>query len=173
MISILSSDRSDNRMMQGTQWRNANTVLAIVGLITSIAIFYATRNYPKAPLEFGGSPGFYPRVLAVFLGGLSVAVLIEGLIRPLRVSFPKGRNLLRLLFAIGLLALAPIMLVWLGFRLMGVLIAFGTVVLLSDWQELTPKAFILFAVIAVVSSYALFFIFENVARVPLPRGRLF
>lgn len=162
-------------MAQGIQpkLKNANTVLAAVGLIMSVLIFYATRNYPQAPLEFGGSPGFYPRVLAVFLGGLSVAVMIEGFVRPLRISLPTGTNLLRLLVAIGLLALAPVMLVWFGFRVMGILIALGTMTLLSDWQELTPKAFILFALIAIVSTFALFFVFENIARVPLPRGRLF
>jgi hypothetical protein len=156
-----------------TKWLGPNTILAVVGFITSAAVFYASRDYPPAPLELGGAPGFYPRVLAVILACLSAAAFIEGRLRPLRASFPKGINLVRLLGVILLLATTPFAFTWLGFRLMGVLVALATMLLLSDWRNLNVRTFLLFAVIAVGVTFALHFVLETVARVPLPRGRIF
>lgn len=152
---------------------NPNTILAVVGFVTSAAVFYTTRDYPPAPLELGGAPGFYPRVLAVILAVLSAAVFVEGLIRPLRASFPRGGNLVRLLGVIALLATTPFALGWLGFRLMGVLVALGTMLLLSDWHRLNARTLFLYALVAVGVAFAIHFVLETVARVPLPRGRIF
>jgi hypothetical protein len=154
------------------RWKNANTLLAVAGLLASAMVFYASRDYPYAPLALGGAPGFYPRVLAVILAILSLVAFVEGLFRPLRVTLPVGANLIRLLALIGLLAVTPLALEWLGFRVMGVLVALGTMLLLSDPRGLNARTLVLFAVVAVIATFALFFIFESVARVPLPRGRL-
>jgi len=161
-------------MATGTaRWKNANTVLAALGLIVSVVIFVVTRNYPYAPIAIGGSPGFYPRVLAVFLALLSVSVFAEGWIRRVHVAFPTGANLGRLLGLIGLLALAPQMFEWLGFRIMGIIVTLGTMLLLSDWRSLDARKLAVLLVTAVGATLALYFIFESVARVPLPRGRIF
>jgi hypothetical protein len=155
------------------KWLNANTLLAVAGLATSALVFYATRAYPDAPLALGGPPGFYPRVLAVLLALLSIAVFVEGLLRSSSVTFPTGADLVRLLGLLALLALTPLMLEWLGFRVMGVAVALGTMLLLSDLRKLDPKRFALLVIVAVAVTFALYFVFESVARVPLPRGRLF
>ncbi len=156
-----------------TRWKNANTALAVVGLLVSVTIFVVTRTYPYAPLEIGGSPGFYPRVLAVFLALLSIAVFVEGWIRRVRVAFPRGANLVRLLGLMGLLTLTPLMFEWLGFRIMGIIVALGTMLLLSDWRRLDARTLVVIALTAVAATFALYFIFESIARVPLPRGRIF
>jgi hypothetical protein len=161
-------------MATGTaRWKNANTVLAALGLIVSVVIFVVTRAYPYAPIAIGGSPGFYPRVLAVFLALLSLSVFVEGWIRRVRVPFPTGTNLVRLLGVIGLLALTPMMFEWLGFRIMGIIVTLGAMLLLSDWRNLDARRLAVLVVTAVGATLALYFIFESVARVPLPRGRVF
>ena len=160
-------------MSTAARWKNANTALAAVGLIVSVTIFVVTRSYPYAPIAIGGSPGFYPRMLAVFLALLSMAVFVEGWIRRVRVGFPTGANLARLLGLVGLLALTPLMFEWLGFRIMGIVVALGTMLLLSDWRSLDARKLAVLAVTAVAATLALYFIFESIARVPLPRGRVF
>jgi len=161
-------------MTTGTaRWKNANTVLAALGLIVSVVIFVVTRAYPYAPIAIGGSPGFYPRVLAVFLALLSISVFVEGWIRRVRVTFPTKTNLVRLLGLIGLLALTPLVFEWLGFRIMGIIVALGTMLLLSDWRNLDARRLAVLVVTAIGATLALYFIFESVARVPLPRGRVF
>jgi hypothetical protein len=155
------------------RWSNANTVLAVLGLIVSVAIFVVTEAYPYAPIAIGGAPGFYPRVLAGFLALLSIAVFVEGWIRRVRVPFPTGANLVRLLGLVGLLALTPLMFEWLGFRIMGIVVTLGAMLLLSDWRSLDARKLAVLGVTAVAATLALYFIFESVARVPLPRGRVF
>jgi hypothetical protein len=98
---------------------------------------------------------------------------VEGWLRGVRVALPKGVNLVRLLSLFGLLALGPLTFEWLGFRIMGVIVALGTMLLLSDWRTLNPRGLIVLAVTAVAATLALYFIFESIARVPLPRGRIF
>lgn len=159
--------------MTRARWKNANTVLAVLGLIVSVVIFVVTRAYPYAPIEIGGAPGLYPRVLAVFLAVLSLAVFVEGWLHPVPVRFPTGANLARLLGLIGLLALAPFLFEWLGFRIMGIVVTLGTMLLLSDWRSLDARRLAVLVVTAVGATLALYFIFESVARVPLPRGRIF
>lgn len=154
-------------------WLNPNTALALAGFLVCAAVFYASRNYPPAPLELGGPPAFYPRVLAVVLALLCVAAFVEGLLRPPRASLPSGTNLLRLLGVVALLATTPIALGWLGFRLMGALVAFMTMLLLSDWPRLSVKTVLGYLFIAGLAALTVHFVLETIARVPLPRGRLF
>jgi hypothetical protein len=90
-----------------------------------------------------------------------------------RVALPKGVNLVRLLSLFGLLALGPTMFEWLGFRIMGGIVALGTMLLLSDWRTLNARGLIVLVVTALAATLALYVIFESVARVPLPRGRIF
>lgn len=161
-------------MATGTaRWKNANTVLATLGLVVSAVIFVVTQAYPYAPIAIGGSPGFYPRVLAVFLALLSIGVFVEGWIRGVRVAFPTGAFLARLLGLVGLLALTPTMFEWLGFRIMGIVVTLGAMLLLSDWRSLDARKLAVLVVTAVAATLALYFIFESIARVPLPRGRVF
>ncbi len=155
------------------RWKNANSVLAALGLIVSVTVFVVTEAYPYAPIAIGGAPGFYPRVLAVFLALLSLGVFVEGWIRGVRVAFPTGAFLARLLGLVGLLALTPLTFEWLGFRIMGIVVTLGAMLLLSDWRSLGPRKLTVLAVTAVAATLTLYFIFESIARVPLPRGRVF
>jgi len=156
-----------------SKWLNVNTLLAATGLLVAVLVFYASRAYPYAPVALGGSPALYPRIIAVALAILCLGALVEGLIKTPQVTWPRGANLLRLLTLWGLLALVPLAFEWLGFRVMGFALALGAMVLLTDADSLNWRNLLVFVAVAAIASQLLHVIFEVVARVPLPRGRLF
>lgn len=154
-------------------WRNANTVLAAACLALAAIVFSVTSTYPDAPLALGGAPGFYPRVLAGLLAALAVVIFFEGLLNPPKITFAKGNDLYKLLATLGLLALTPMALDWLGFRPAGILLALAVMLLLTGRRELTFKTVVIVAVVAVAATLSLHYVFTEVASIPLPRGRIF
>lgn len=147
-------------------------LVSFLGLLIA-AVFYLSRDYPEVPWSDGGSPGFYPRFLAVVLAGLALAVVVESwkALRP--IEAPDWPSLIRVLFGIALLATAPLLLELFGFRLAATAIALIMMLISVDWRQLTPGMLLIMSLTAVGIAFLLGFAFEDLAARRLPRGQFF
>jgi hypothetical protein len=151
----------------------AETYLAIAGASVAAAVFVASNSYPEIDWTLGGPPAYYPRLLALLLAVLSVAVFAEGLVRPKTVQRPPRKIVARMAAGLTILSLAPVGIGVLGFLFAGVIISFALMVLLADWEGGKLKQLTNLLLSSVGCTVVLFVIFRYVAGVRLPAGVLF
>jgi putative tricarboxylic transport membrane protein len=146
-----------------------DAVAGIVCLAISLVCLYFSFGLPQLPLVPVG-PGFYPRIVLVFMAVLSVILIAQGVMarRPAaRTAAPgAGYRLVGLVFAVfGAYAVA---LPLLGYRIATVLFVAALQVVLDRPRD--ARGWVVLAVIAVATSAATYLVFDTYLTVLLPRG---
>jgi hypothetical protein len=154
-------------------FRSSDAILVAFLLLLVIAIFYATKDYPKIPWEDGGSPDFFPRFLAVLLAGLGCAAAVEGVLKAEPLARPDLAASLRVLAGLAVLATTPYLLGLLGFRATTAAVSLAMMVIFVEWREMTLGKAVVMIATAVGVAVLLGFAFEDLAGRRLPRSTLF
>jgi hypothetical protein len=155
------------------RWRgllNAEIICALALLITVAGIFYFSRDYPVMPGQFSGSPAFWPRLVAAVLAVMAVIMLIAGIVKPLKVTWPNRGNLAKLVVVVTVAYASRWTLEWLGFVPSTALLMLVCMLVLAEKQNLTFKSVLGMACVSLGISYFLYFVLAHLASIPLPRG---
>lgn len=155
------------------QFRKVETVAAVIFYLLCIFIYGTSLAFPDTEWRFGGSPAFYPRILALLLFIFATALLWEGRTKPVKFIVPdKSRILLQIISVVLLLAMPTLMLEYLGFRISATLFLFVIMLGLLDWR-LDKKRLAVLIASAVITMYVIYVAFGIFANVRLPEGVLF
>ena len=141
-----------------TSDRAAGTALVLLAVVTA----WETRRLPLGTLHNPG-PGYMPLVLALILGLLGVLVALRGggSLRLGALRWPEAGHAVAILLGCTFAAVA---LERVGYRLT-VIVLVG--LLLGVMERKRPAVV---AAVALGLSFASFFLFSNLLKVPLPRG---
>jgi prepilin signal peptidase PulO-like enzyme (type II secretory pathway) len=60
--------------------RRTEIVASVIGLVLSFLTYWGTLYFPKFPIYLAG-PEFFPQLLSILLAGLSIALLIQTLVK--------------------------------------------------------------------------------------------
>jgi hypothetical protein len=153
-------------------------ISGIVCLAISIWLWILTFYLPPAAIVSIG-PAFYPRIVLSLLGLLSAILIVMDLraMSALRaagaaapVAVPSGQqpNYRLVLLTFILFGLYIFLLPGLGFRIATFLFVLALQIAL-EWPQST-KHWLLAAAVAVATSFACHFVFEDYLSVLLPRG---
>jgi hypothetical protein len=152
-------------------------IAGLVCLALSIGMFTLTFGLPPAAMVPIG-PAFYPRVVVLILGALSIILIVLDVLatrrQPVRAAAaaaatagpaPNYRLVLATFVEFGLyIVLIPLI----GFRISTFLFVLLLEITL-EWPR-NPKHWILMIVVAVATSLVCFYVFEDYLSVLLPRG---
>lgn len=152
---------------------NAEVICALALLIVAAGIFYFSRDYPTMPGQFSGSPAFWPRLVALVLAVLAVIMLIFGIVKPLKVTWPDRGNIAKLTIVVAAVYGSRWTLEWLGFIPSTTLLMFVCMLVLAGKEDCTFKSTVIMAGASLGISYFLYFVLAHLARIPLPRGTWF
>jgi len=146
--------------------RKADQITGIVMLVFSIVVAYASWQMPQR-VEFGPGMGFLPFWLAVLMGILSLSLLVEASARRAAAGgnpFPGRQALVNVALVLASLLVYIAVLDTVGFAVSTVLfIAF----LVGGVQK---EKWIKTAVVAVLSTGGLYFVFHVLLEVTLPKN---
>jgi hypothetical protein len=159
----------------------------LVCLVASVILFALTLDLPGPSLLVPIGPGFYPRIILGITAVFSAALVVQALLARRRArqksrSEPRSvapgavqnesgphanYGLVGWSFAVfgGYVALLPL----LGFRIATLLFVLALQWLLG--RPRTPRAWLVASVVAVVTAFATFHLFQDYLSVLLPRGR--
>ena len=155
--------------MAGRFRLTGDVVAGTVSLAGSLFLFAATANLPKSALVPIG-PDFYPRIALGATALLSVALIVEGVLAGRRPPKTGPRPNYRLVAESFLVFFAYVALLPpLGYRL-ATLLFVGVLQIVIEPPR-TRRAWLLVAIVAVVTTAATYFLFERYLSVLLPRGR--
>jgi putative tricarboxylic transport membrane protein len=141
-----------------TRDRVAGSALALLAVVTA----WETRRLPLGTLSEPG-PGYLPLLLALLLAGLGALVALRGGASPplAALGWPEAGHAVAILAGC---AFAAVALERLGYRLtVAILVGF----LLGVMERKRPAVV---AAVALGLSFASFFLFASLLKVPLPRG---
>ena len=153
--------------------RSAECLLVLVMWVLVAGVFWLSRTYPNVPWSMGGPPGMYPRVVALLILGLSVAVIIEGLRAPTRLRWPEGDMLWRVMGGLVIFVLALVSMQTLGFRLVGAVMLLALMAVIYDWREVRARDVAVMLAVAIIGALLISYLFEDLAGRRLPRGTIF
>lgn len=150
------------------------TGLIFLGL--SVAIFIAS-GFLEASLMGGLGADFMPRVLAVVTAVLAVIEIRQGVITIRNYNSGYAENeeqndRLRVLLTILVFAGFVLLMQPLGFILSAVIYLFLQILILAPEDQRKAKHIVMYAVISVVVSIAVYYIFRYGLSVMLPTGIL-
>ena len=154
----------------------AETIIGAILLVMFAAFFVTTFFLPKAPYGTMG-PALFPRVLLIALFPLCAGLFLQGLIRDLRQSRPKGRPLgewfheyRNVLASYALFLLFAWTLPYAGYLISSFVFLLGMQVLLGpkSWGKVPQYLAVTLGVIA-----GLFLLFRWFLLVLLPEGEIF
>lgn len=140
-------------------------------LAGSLGLLWATLSIQSNPLV-PVSPALYPRIVLGLTAIFSLALVAQDLLRARRAAAtPRPASASRygmvaLMFAV--FAAYVFALPWFGFRL--ATIAFVVVMQVALEPARTPRRWIVVASVAIVTSLAAYYTFEQYLQVLLPRG---
>jgi len=144
----------------------------LAALAASLVLFWLTLGLERNPLVPIG-PGFYPRLVLGMTALLGAAVLVRDLLRRRRAApeaararTPLNYRLVGLTF--GAFAGYAVLLPLLGFRLATFAFVLGTSFLLEPPRR--PGLWVRGLVLALVTTVATYYVFEQYLAVLLPRG---
>lgn len=144
-------------------------VAGLVGLVVSVWLLALTWDLPRSSFVPIG-PDFYPRVVLALTALLSIGVIAGSLParrRPAAGAVTPGNyRLVALTFAV--FGLYVLLLPNLGFRLATLTFVVGLQVLLDPPR--TRGRWLTAALVGIVTSLGIFFVFERYLSVLLPRG---
>lgn len=138
-------------------------------LIIFVLIPYAVAE-PKKVKYAALSPSYYPRIVAIALLVLGVAISIRTILAPSdqqQASSNRHPNaFFRIAFVFVLLGLYAVSVSWLGFILASSLVLFATFWLAGE------RRLLLMTSMAILIPFGLYLFFLKVASVPIPLGIL-
>ena len=145
-------------------------------LVGSIFLNYYAGTFP---VREGVSPllsaGFYPRLLAFILGGLSILLIISSVRRTARPEEKKPlwksrQSFFLFLLTLGALVFYPVIMTLFGFPITGFVFILLLVTALSEKGERRPIVILLISIgITVIT----FLVFQVFLRIPFPSGTVF
>ena len=149
-------------------------ITGLVCLITSLVLFALTIGLPGPSLLVPIGPGFYPRIVLGICAVLSAALVVQALLaRKRRKTAPEAPQanpnygLVVASFAVFFIYVALLPL--LGFRIATFLFMLACQPLLELPKSM--KGWIVVLIVAAVTSFATFHLFQDYLAVLLPRGR--
>jgi hypothetical protein len=154
-----------------------NIVTGVVLLLGSILLNFYAGTFPvREGVSAVLSAGFYPRLLAFILGGLSILLIITSVVKKTEVSEErqpvwKSRESFRLfLLTLGALVVYPFMLTLFGLALTGFAFILLLVSSLSEKGSRRPLVILLVSLGITVITVLVFQVF---LRIPFPSGTVF
>ncbi|MDW0116126.1 tripartite tricarboxylate transporter TctB family protein [Sporosarcina thermotolerans] len=150
-------------------------------LVVSVIMFSATLSFKKLTSTAVG-PAFMPQIIAGLIALMAIAIIIQG-IRSVKAERekessadavvekdPKDEVTYRpVILSFILMAVYVVVLPFVGFLITTAVYMFTQMMILSDKPE---RRWLLFAVVSVVSSATIYYVFRNVFYVMLPNGFL-
>lgn len=155
--------------------KKKDMLASIVFLILAGLLFFHTGTYPvreKGIVVL--NPGFYPQLLAVILGILSVLLLLSSLKGGNEEGqkqgiWQTGKTILLFFMTLGLLVLYPLILNFFGFATAGFLFLFSLITALTE----NAKSRILPILgISLGLTVVMYLVFKVILRIPFPTGIL-
>ena len=149
-------------------------LVAIFIFLVSGLVFYLSRGYPELGLSGGGSPAFYPRVLAIVFTILAVLLMFKAWRRKTtsRLLLMEKKKVLSSLSILLLLLVTPYLLRILGFLLYTFLVLVVSMLILKG-SSLTVPSVLLTILLSVGITGITYAAFWWGVRIPLPTGILF
>jgi hypothetical protein len=149
--------------------RRAYQLSGLVGLLVAVASATRQLVFPTTRASARG-PGFFPRWLCGVLALLSLVILVRatGTATPPRRhrAAPTGRRRVRIVGVVVALFLVAAVTTTLGFRLTMLTFYLAVIGMLGRWRWIeTP-------VLAVLGSFAAYYILVEWLKLPLPVGAL-
>jgi hypothetical protein len=146
-------------------------IAGLIGLAGAVVLWAASRGLPQPALVPIG-PAYYPRLLFIVVGVLSVALVVTDVVGRRRggarpAAPPAHYRLVILTFLI--FALYVVMLPALGFRVATLLFVGGLQIVLEPPRG---RRWWLVLAVAVGTTVLTYYVFERYLSVLLPRGRL-
>ena len=148
---------------------------SIVFLVVAGVLFTYSSTYP---VKEGGiavlNPGFYPKLLSVILGVLSVALLVTSLRNPVQQKGSAGvlkskKAIFLFSITLFLLVLYPFLLDLLGFASSSFIFIFFLIFFLTE--DAKKKLFFILPM-SLALSLLMFVIFKVILKIPFPSGIL-
>ncbi len=153
------------------RWANVNTLLGAFWLAAALVfLFYLVPNYiDEAPMVENPmqSPRWLPSVAGWLVAVLSLALIVEGCLRPPIPAAAAGE---RAPVQRPLLMLAGLAVYWLLFEPLGAIVAgiLGTLLLFAAHPVRKPWLYLL----AIALPWLVSLLFIHILNVPLPSGTL-
>ncbi len=144
--------------------------------IVSAYIFLASKDYPKIILELGGSPGFYPRILAGGLSLLGFLLLLrslkepKGLKEPFSFALRMNKSFLILPLAIVFLLAMPLGMVFFGFLPTSFFFLLVLMVI-SQTEPMKIRHWVIIPLLSALIVAVIYVVFQLGCKVPLPVGK--
>ncbi len=152
------------------QFKTAETVAAVFLYLLCIYIYGFSYGFPDTEWRFGGSPAFYPRILALLLFIFATALIWEGKKRPGKFIIPeKSRIFVQVVAVIFLFAMPIFLLKYLGFRIPTTLFLFVLMLGLLGWR-VEKKRLVYLLATSVLTMLLIYIAFAVFANVSLPEG---
>jgi len=155
--------------------RKTEIIASIIGLLLSFGTYWGTLYFPKFPTRLAG-PEFFPRLLAILLAILCLALLFEALRKRKRSpvgSTEEAKGAKQTFFWKVVLAMGVSILYFLGMRVFGFLICtfsyFAFLMLLMQSKKKILKTILWSAATTAVT----YVTFGMVLRATLPMGSIF
>ncbi|MEH2507957.1 putative tricarboxylic transport membrane protein [Bradyrhizobium sp. AZCC 1578] len=150
-----------------------DSLAGLIFLAVSLALLVQSFGLPQLPLVPVG-PGFYPRIVLIFMAVTSAALIVQDLVapraEPADVPVPaqpqRAYGLVALAFVI--FALYLVLLPLLGYRIATVLFVAALQATLE--RPTTWRQWAVLAAIAIATSAVTYLVFERYLTVLLPRG---
>lgn len=140
-------------------------ISAVIAILAGI-LFYATKGFPEIVQKVPGA-GFWPRILAVVLLILSVALLLESLFSdqvkkedPIRFRDPRMK---KVYLALGMLALYMLILVYGGFIISSLLLVPALMYLLGE------RRVKMLIIVSLALTGTIYLFFTLLLRITLPQ----
>ena len=151
---------------------NHNTVAGIMGLVVAVGTWVVSNSFHAAMTESGLGPDFYPKVLAVLLGGTSL-VLVFGSIPVAKRQGAEltGLSLARFVLLTLLLCGYAFSITRLGYFSSTIIMSF-LATLIGYW-EIDRKKILYACITTGAVSFSIYLMFKVLFKFSLPRGILF
>jgi hypothetical protein len=145
---------------------------AIFFLLLGGYIFLAAENFPDIGWKMGGSPAFYPRILAFLMMVFTAAMYGKSRKAPKTADFPGPRTASYMLICLAACLIMPLVLLpALGFRISAFIFMF-LLMLANRGKIRRPAEALKLAGYSLLVSGIIYGAFTHLARVRLPLGRI-
>ena len=151
----------------------------VTGAVLLVGAIFLNYYAGTFPVREGVSPllsaGFYPRLLAFILGGLSILLIISSVRRTARSEEKKPlwksrQSFFLFLLTLGALVFYPFIMTLFGFSITGFVFILLLVTALSEKGERRPIVILLISIgITVIT----FLVFQVFLRIPFPSATVF
>lgn len=144
--------------------KKGNIISSIICILIGLFILFESKDFPQGATGVPG-PAFFPRILAYFVIGLSVLLIINTFIkRDDRKITLLDKDSIKVYVTIGFLLAYLILLNFLGFIIATPIFLFSLIFFYIRKNILKN------AIIAVLVTFLIYGVFSSLLAVPLPQG---